>query len=244
RELRRSSSHRPTARPRGRSGPPAGSRRSGARPRSTPRIVPSSPPETGARRRRSCSRSFRSPLDKPRTPTISGSGATRKAVLSGRSGAESEHDVARLLAAFDVAGSLDDLVEWVPSVDHGPVLLRVDELLDEEEVLLAIPADAEPHTPTSDKPRDEGCQWHVVHEAEVGGEIDAAALEGAPTAAKRVLADGVEDHVVLLAVLGEVLPEAIENTLRAKRAQKLDVFRVADGRHVCLEVAHEQLDRT
>jgi hypothetical protein len=51
--------------------------RSDAQQRPTPRIAPSSLPETGARRRRPCSRSFRSPLDEPRTPTISGSNARR-----------------------------------------------------------------------------------------------------------------------------------------------------------------------
>jgi hypothetical protein len=60
--------------------------------------------------------------------------------------AHAEHDVARLLAGLDVAGRLDDLVERVPPVDHGPVLARVDELLDEEEVLPAIAADAELRT--------------------------------------------------------------------------------------------------
>ena len=58
-----------------------------------------------------------------------------------------------------------------------------------------------------------------------------------------MLADCVEDHVVRLAVLREVLAQAIEDVPRAERPHELDVLRVADRRHLGLEVVREQLDR-
>src|SRR5918994_2732469 len=129
--------------------------------------------------------------------------------------ADAEHDVARLLAALDVAGRLDDLVEFVAPVDHRPVLAGVDELLDEGQVFLAIAADAEFRTLASDEPCDENGERHVVHESEVGRDVDPAGLQRAPRAPERVLADRVENHVVGLAVLREVLPKAIEDVPRA-----------------------------
>src|SRR5215213_2758514 len=106
--------------------------------------------------------------------------------------ADRQDDVPRLLAGLDVAGRLDDLVERVRPVDHRPVLARADQLLDEEEVLPAIAADAELRTPAPDEPRDESDEWHVVHESEVDRDVDPARLQRAPAAAERVLADRVE----------------------------------------------------
>ena len=135
--------------------------------------------------------------------------------LRGRS--DAEHDVAGLLAGLDVASRLDDLVERVGPVDHGPVLPRFHELLDEQEVLLAIAADPERRPSAPDEAGDESEERDVVQEPEIHRDVDPAGLQGAATAAKRVLADRVEDHVVRLAVRREVLGEAVEDVARAER---------------------------
>jgi hypothetical protein len=96
--------------------------------------------------------------------------------------ADTEHDVARLLAGLDVAGRLDDFVQLVHPVDHGPVLACVDELLDEDEVLLAIAADAELRTPAPDEPCDESDERRVIHEPEVDRDVEPAGLQRAPAA--------------------------------------------------------------
>src|SRR5262245_25277561 len=126
-----------------------------------------------------------------------------------------EHDVARLLAALDIPDRLDHLVELVAAVDHRPVLTRLDQLPDENEILLAIAPDAERRTPTPDEPRDECEERHLVHEPEVHRDVDPGGIQRAPAAAERVLANRVEDHVVGYAVLREVLTEAIEDVPRA-----------------------------
>jgi hypothetical protein len=78
---------------------------------------------------------------------LSGDRRRVRAASAGRRGdaragliADAEHDIARLLAGLDVSRRLDDLVEPVSPVDHGPVLACLDELLDEGEVLFAIAA--------------------------------------------------------------------------------------------------------
>src|SRR5262249_10561400 len=58
-------------------------------------------------------------------------------------------------------------------------------------------------------------------------------------AAKRVLADGVEDNVVGLAVLREVLVQVVDDLVRAERAHELDVRRVADRGYVRPQVLPE-----
>ena len=58
-----------------------------------------------------------------------------------------------------------------------------------------------------------------------------------------MLADRVEDHVVRLAACREVLSEPIVHGPRTERPHELDVFRVAHGRHVGLEVVCEELHR-
>ena len=80
-------------------------------------------------------------------------------------GVDGQHDVARLLPGLDVARRLDDLVERVRPVDHRPVLARLDELLEEEDVLLPILRDAERHAAPMPV---QGEQRHVPHEPEVG----------------------------------------------------------------------------
>ena len=130
---------------------------------------------------------------------------------------DAEHDVAGLLAGLDVASRLDDLVERVGPVDHGPVLPRFHELLDEQEVLLAIAADPERRPSAPDEAGDESEERDVVQEPEIHRDVDPAGPQGAATAAKRVLADRVEDHVVRLAARREVLGEAVDDVARAER---------------------------
>ena len=54
-----------------------------------------------------------------------------------------------------------------------------------------------------------------------------------------MLADGVEDDVVGLAVLREVLLRVVDHLVGAERADELDVLRVADGGDVGAEVLGE-----
>src|SRR5262245_44245534 len=85
-----------------------------------------------------CSSSFRSYTD-----VSASSRRGRRPVLAGRRFADAEDHVAGLLARLDVADRLDDLLEVVPPVDHGSELAGLHELLDQQEILLAIAADAE-----------------------------------------------------------------------------------------------------
>jgi hypothetical protein len=57
-----------------------------------------------------------------------------------------------------------------------------------------------------------------------------------------VLAHRVEDHVVRRVALREVLAKAIDHLLGSERAHDLNGLRVADRRHLGLEVACEKLD--
>ena len=70
----------------------------------------------------------------------------------------------------------------------------------------------------------------------VGRDVVAARFQGAPSTPERVLADGVEDDVVRLAVLREVLSRVVDHLVGAERAHELHVLRVAHGSHVRPEV--------
>ena len=59
------------------------------------------------------------------------------------------------------------------------------------------------------------------------GDEDPARLQRAPAAPERVLADGVEDHVVRLAVLREVFALVVDDHVGAERSHEVDVLRVA-----------------
>src|SRR5258708_21104587 len=48
------------------------------------------------------------------------------------------NDIPRLLLRLDERGRLDNSVQGVAAVDHGPVLARLDELPEEEHVLLGV----------------------------------------------------------------------------------------------------------
>src|SRR5215204_681399 len=109
----------------------------------------------------------------------------RLTLLVCRSLAQAKHDVASLPAALDVADRLDDLVELVGPVDHGPVLARVDEFLDQEQVLLAIAADSDGRTLATDDSSNESQKRHVIHEPEVHRDVESAGFQRAPAAPER-----------------------------------------------------------
>src|SRR5258705_13899100 len=54
-----------------------------------------------------------------------------------------------------------------------------------------------------------------------------------------MLADGVEDHVVGLAVLGEVLVRVVDHFVGTERSHQLDVLGVAHGGHAGAEALGE-----
>ncbi len=80
--------------------------------------------------------------------------AERGATSAGCSGpavaANHENDVSCLLLRFDVLRGLDHLLQRVAPIDDRPVLPRLDELLEEEDVLLRCPLDPEHHFLVSD----------------------------------------------------------------------------------------------
>ena len=143
-----------------------------------------------------------------------------------------EHDVPRLLAGLDVLARLDHVLERVAPVDDRAVLPRLDELFQEEDVLLRVAGDPHRDLLLSDPLREQREQRDVPHEPRVGRDVDPARLQRAPAAPERLLADGVEDHVVELAALGEVLVQVVDDLVGPERAHELDVLRVADGRDV------------
>ena len=113
---------------------------------------------------------------------------------------------------------------------------------DEEQVLLAIAADAEPRALAADEPRNEHEERHVVHEPEVCRDVGPAGIQRPATAAERKLADRVEDHVIRLTAAREVLAKTIVDLPRAERLHELDVLPVAHRRDVRPDVVHEELD--
>lgn len=52
--------------------------------------------------------------------------------------AHGEDDITCLPLRFDVPGRLDYVLHWVVPVDNRPVLTRLDELLEQEDVLLRV----------------------------------------------------------------------------------------------------------
>ena len=73
----------------------------------------------------------------------------------------------------------------------------------------------------------------------IGGDVDPARLQRASAPTERVLADGVDDRVVRLAVLREVLVPVVDDLVGAERPDELDVVGAADGRDVGAEVLGE-----
>src|SRR5215203_6187812 len=139
-----------------------------------------------------------------------------------------EDDVPCFHAGLHVPRRLDHVLERIAPVDHCAILAGLDQPLEEEDVLTPVPGDAELQPPVAD-PR--GQHVEGVPEA-VRRDEDSAPLERAAAAEKRELADGVEDDVVCLVVLGEVVAGVVNRPVGAECARKLERLRVADGRYL------------
>src|SRR5215210_3902240 len=73
----------------------------------------------------------------------------------------------------------------------------------------------------------------------VGRDEGPVRLQRAPATQERLLADGVQDDVVRLAVLGEVLPQVVDHLAGSQRAHEVHVLGVADRGDVGAEVLRE-----
>src|SRR5262249_57616231 len=111
---------------------------------------------------------------------------------------DDEDDVAGLLSRLNVRGRVDYLLQGVTAVDARPVLPRLDELLEEEDVLLGVPRGYREHHPLVPDPRGPQSQGQRLQGS--SGQVHPAPVERAFAAPERELADRVEDHVVGLAV--------------------------------------------
>jgi hypothetical protein len=139
--------------------------------------------------------------------------------------AHHEDDVSGLLLRFDVPGRVDHVLQRVALVDDRPVLPGLDELVEKEDVLLRVArGDREPHFLVSDA---RGPERQDEIQEPVGCQIAAAPRKGAFAPPERVLADGVEDDVVRLAVLGEVFLRVVDHLIGSQRCHELEVLRVA-----------------
>src|SRR5229473_4876810 len=163
----------------------------------------------------------------------------RGATLGRPVAAHRQHDIAGLLPGFDVRGRLDHLLQRVATIDHRPVLPRLDELLEEEDVLLRVLRYRERHLLVSDPAGQQGEYRNVPHEPGVGVDVDPARPHRASAAPERVLADCVEDDVVRLAVLGEVFLRVVDDLVGSERGHELEVLGVAHRRDVGAEVLGE-----
>src|SRR5215471_1527933 len=154
---------------------------------------------------------------------------------AGRSStANRKDDISRLLLRFDVPGRVDHVFQRIGPVDDRPVLSGLEELLEEEDVLLRVSRwYREDHFLVSD-PRGPQRQDEIPQP--VGRQIAAAGLQRAPASPERVLADRVEDDVIRLAVLGEVFPGVIDDSVGSERSHELEVLRIADRCDVGFEV--------
>src|SRR6266487_5964683 len=91
--------------------------------------------------------------------------------------ANREDDVPGLLLRFDVPSRLDHVLQRVAPIDDRPILPRLDELLEEEDVLLRVSRwYREQHTLVSD-PRGPQRQEEVLEP--VGCDVDPISREGA-----------------------------------------------------------------
>src|SRR5207244_8290063 len=110
---------------------------------------------------------------------------TDRRLLIGR---DRQDDIARLVPCLDVAVRLDRLVHRVTPVDHRPELARLDELLQEEDVLLDPSTDPTSDTLAADPPghHEQGNRLDIKAPA-VGGDVEPACLQRASTPTEGVL---------------------------------------------------------
>ncbi len=147
------------------------------------------------------------------------------------------------MPAVDPAVRLGDLVERHDAVDDRHDRTRLDELADEREVgrLLGEAVQSGEQDacapPGLGRPRVPRPQQH--RQRRHGREVDAVGRERRSALAERALADGVEDHVVAVAHLGEVLARVVDHLVGAERADEVDVVGAAHPDHGGAEVLRE-----
>src|SRR5438045_3189577 len=134
--------------------------------------------------------------------------------------ADRQDDVPGLLLGFHVPARLDHLLQRVAAIDHRSELPPFDQLLQENNVLLRVARGYREHDLPVTEPRSPAGEKEIPEP--VSREIAAARRQRSLAAFEGLLADGVEDHVVLLAVPGEVLAGVVEDGAGAKRLHKLD----------------------
>src|SRR5438034_594430 len=99
----------------------------------------------------------------------------RSHVLPRSAAVDRQDDVPGLLLRFDVSGRFDHVLQWVASIDDCPVSPRLDELLEEEDVLLRVSRGyLELHFLVSE-PRGPQRQDEILEP--VGCQVAAAALQ-------------------------------------------------------------------
>ena len=152
---------------------------------------------------------------------------------SAERGLHRDDDTAGLVPGVDSPVRLDDVVERHGPVDHRHEGTRLDELDEEVElgrlgarVAEAREGDRRPATP-AEPARERGLQHDRARRH--GRQVDAVAREGRPGCAERALADGVEDHVVGVAGVGEVAPGVVDHALGPQLPHERLVRRTADA---------------
>ena len=63
---------------------------------------------------------------------------------------DGQHDVAYLATCLDIPSRLNDLLQWVGPIDHGSVLARLDQLIEDEQIRLRIARDPHDHPHVAD----------------------------------------------------------------------------------------------
>jgi hypothetical protein len=97
---------------------------------------------------------------------LAGLGLSRRVVAdrlgSGSAAGDGHDDVAGLLLRLDVPGRVDHLLQGVTAVDNRPVLPRLDELPEEQDVLLGVPRGYREHHLLVPDPRGPQGQGQVL----------------------------------------------------------------------------------
>src|SRR5258707_15879131 len=91
--------------------------------------------------------------------------------------ADGQDDVACLMPRLDVSGRLDHLLQRVAPIDDRPILPRLDELLEEEDVLLRVLGYPQRHPLVAEPPGQQDQEWDVPQEPQIGCEVEPARLQ-------------------------------------------------------------------
>ena len=153
-----------------------------------------------------------------------------------------DHDVADLLACLDVAVGLDDLVQWIASVDDRLERSGLEQSLDVLHQLLVVLGNREQDLLAAEQRCDERQERILGERPELRREVDPVSLQQSPAAPERALADRVEDDVVALLVPCEVVGRVVDDPVGAQTFDQRQVLGGADRGHVRAE-ALQELDR-